>query len=92
MSQWPAAKAKRVLAALLLLGWQVKRQTGSHKTLRVKAGPTSCSPFTTARRSGRACVAVQQMAREEMRVVPARRAAGLAGLEVGLHPATVRVS
>lgn len=33
MSPWPAAKAKRVLAALLMLGWQVKRQTGSHKTL-----------------------------------------------------------
>jgi len=33
MSQWPAAKAKRVLAALLTLGWRVKRQTGSHKTL-----------------------------------------------------------
>ena len=33
MSQWPAAKAKRVLAALLSLGWQIKRQSGSHKTL-----------------------------------------------------------
>ena len=33
MSQWPAAKAKRVLAALLTLGWRDKRQTGSHKTL-----------------------------------------------------------
>jgi predicted RNA binding protein YcfA (HicA-like mRNA interferase family) len=33
MSQWPSRKAKRVLAALLKLGWQVKRQTGSHKTL-----------------------------------------------------------
>ena len=33
MSQWPAAKAKLVLAALLTLGWRVKRQTGSHKTL-----------------------------------------------------------
>ena len=33
MSPWPAAKAKRVLAALLTLGWRVKRQTGSHKTL-----------------------------------------------------------
>ena len=33
MSQWPAAKARRVLAALLALGWHVKRQTGSHKTL-----------------------------------------------------------
>jgi predicted RNA binding protein YcfA (HicA-like mRNA interferase family) len=33
VSAWPAAKARRVLAALLALGWQVKRQTGSHKTL-----------------------------------------------------------
>ena len=33
MSQWPAAKAKRVLAALLKLGWGTKRQTGSHRTL-----------------------------------------------------------
>ena len=33
MSQWPAAKARRVLAALMALGWDVKRQTGSHKTL-----------------------------------------------------------
>ena len=33
MSQWPATKAKRVLAALLRLGWQIKRQTGSHRTL-----------------------------------------------------------
>jgi predicted RNA binding protein YcfA (HicA-like mRNA interferase family) len=33
MSQWPSTKAKRVLAALLRLGWIVKRQTGSHRTL-----------------------------------------------------------
>lgn len=33
MSQWPSVKAKRLLAALLKLGWQVKRQSGSHKTL-----------------------------------------------------------
>jgi predicted RNA binding protein YcfA (HicA-like mRNA interferase family) len=33
VSQWPSAKAKRVLAALLRLGWQIKRQSGSHKTL-----------------------------------------------------------
>jgi len=29
MSQWPSAKAKRVLAALRRIGWQVKRQSGS---------------------------------------------------------------
>ena len=33
MSNWPSAKAKRVLAALERIGWSVKRQTGSHKTL-----------------------------------------------------------
>lgn len=33
MSQWPSIKAKRLLAVLLRLGWEVKRQSGSHKTL-----------------------------------------------------------
>ena len=33
MSQWPSAKAKRVLSALLAIGWQLKRQSGSHRTL-----------------------------------------------------------
>jgi predicted RNA binding protein YcfA (HicA-like mRNA interferase family) len=33
MSQWPSKKAKLVLAALLKLGWSIKRQTGSHRTL-----------------------------------------------------------
>jgi predicted RNA binding protein YcfA (HicA-like mRNA interferase family) len=33
MSQWPSIKTKRVLAVLLRIGWQIKRQTGSHKTL-----------------------------------------------------------
>ena len=33
MSAWPAVKARRVLAALLRLGWEQKRQSGSHRTL-----------------------------------------------------------
>ena len=33
MSQWPSSKARAVLAALLRIGWQVKRQSGSHRTL-----------------------------------------------------------
>ena len=33
MSDWPSAKARLVLAALLRIGWSVKRQTGSHKVL-----------------------------------------------------------
>ncbi len=33
MSQWPSTRAKRVLAALLRIGWSIKRQSGSHRTL-----------------------------------------------------------
>lgn len=33
MSQWPAIKAKRLLAALYSIGWSLKRQSGSHRTL-----------------------------------------------------------
>ena len=33
MSNWLAAKARRVLAALERIGWHVKRQSGSHRFL-----------------------------------------------------------
>ena len=33
MSQWPSKKARTVLSALFKLGWSIKRQTGSHRTL-----------------------------------------------------------
>ena len=33
MSQWPSTKARKVLAALFSIGWTLKRQSGSHKTL-----------------------------------------------------------
>jgi predicted RNA binding protein YcfA (HicA-like mRNA interferase family) len=33
MTQWPSTKGKRVLAAFLRIGWTMKRQTGSHRTL-----------------------------------------------------------
>jgi predicted RNA binding protein YcfA (HicA-like mRNA interferase family) len=33
VSSWGAAKARRVLAALLRIGWQIKRETGSHRVL-----------------------------------------------------------
>lgn len=33
MTQWPATKAKRLLAALIRIGWNIKRQSGSHRTL-----------------------------------------------------------
>jgi len=33
MTAWPSTKAQRVLAALYRIGWVLKRQSGSHKTL-----------------------------------------------------------
>ena len=39
MSQWRSTKAKRVLAALLRIGWSVKRQTGSHRILERPGWP-----------------------------------------------------
>lgn len=33
MSTWPSTKARRIFAALLRIGWLVKRQSGSHRTL-----------------------------------------------------------
>jgi predicted RNA binding protein YcfA (HicA-like mRNA interferase family) len=39
MSQWRATKARRVLAALLRIGWTIKRQTGSHRVLERAGWP-----------------------------------------------------
>jgi predicted RNA binding protein YcfA (HicA-like mRNA interferase family) len=34
MSQWPSTQARRVLAALLRIGWRIKRERGgSHRVL-----------------------------------------------------------
>jgi len=33
VSNWPSSKARRGLAALTRIGWQLKRQSGSHRTL-----------------------------------------------------------
>lgn len=33
MNGWPSTRSRRVLAALLRIGWVVKRQSGSHRTL-----------------------------------------------------------
>ena len=39
MSHWPAAKARRVLAALYRIGWTLKREESSHKTLARQGWP-----------------------------------------------------
>jgi predicted RNA binding protein YcfA (HicA-like mRNA interferase family) len=37
--RFPATKARRVLAALLRIGWVIKRQSGSHRTLSRSGWP-----------------------------------------------------
>lgn len=39
MSVWPSTRASRVLAALLRIGWAIKRQSGSHRTLKRSGWP-----------------------------------------------------
>ena len=39
MGQWPSVKAKRLLSALLGIGWSIKRQSGSHRTLSRQGWP-----------------------------------------------------
>ena len=39
MSQWPSIKARRLLGALKGIGWEVKRQSGSHRTLSREGWP-----------------------------------------------------
>ena len=39
MSQLGAVKAKRLLAALLRIGWTIKRESGSHRTLSREGWP-----------------------------------------------------
>jgi predicted RNA binding protein YcfA (HicA-like mRNA interferase family) len=45
VTSWPAAKARRVLAALLRIGWTIKRQTGSHRTLAREGWPNYAFAF-----------------------------------------------
>ena len=33
MATWPSSRARRVLAALLRIGWRIKRERSSHKVL-----------------------------------------------------------
>ncbi|MGH7924779.1 MAG: type II toxin-antitoxin system HicA family toxin [Candidatus Binatus sp.] len=45
MSDWPSAKARRVLAALLRTGWSIKRTRGSHRVLQRPGFPDLVFPF-----------------------------------------------
>ena len=39
MTQWPSTKARRIYAALTGIGWELKRQSGSHRTLQGDGWP-----------------------------------------------------
>ena len=45
MSDWSSTKASRVLAALRRIGWTIKRQTGSHRTLERAGYPNYVFAF-----------------------------------------------
>ena len=45
MTSWPATRASRVFAALLKIGWSVKRQSPSHRTLEHAGRPDFVFPF-----------------------------------------------
>jgi predicted RNA binding protein YcfA (HicA-like mRNA interferase family) len=39
MTRWPSTRARLVLAALIRIGWSIKRQSGSHRTLQRTGWP-----------------------------------------------------
>lgn len=43
--KWRAVKAKHVLSSLLKIGWRVKRQKGSHRTLERAGWPNFVFAF-----------------------------------------------
>ena len=45
MSNWSAVRARRVLAALFTIGWRLKRQSGSHRTLSRDGWPDTVFAF-----------------------------------------------
>ena len=45
MSNWRSTRARRVLAALQRIGWQIKRQSGSHRVLQRDGWPNVVFAF-----------------------------------------------
>jgi predicted RNA binding protein YcfA (HicA-like mRNA interferase family) len=45
MGQWRSVKANRLLAVLLKIGWSIKRQNSSHKTLERAGYPNYVFAF-----------------------------------------------
>ncbi|MGH2397450.1 MAG: type II toxin-antitoxin system HicA family toxin [bacterium] len=45
MTAWPSTRGRQVLAALERLGWRMKRQSGSHRTLERPGWPDCVFAF-----------------------------------------------
>ena len=52
MNQWPAVRARRVLAALQKIGWRIARQRGSHRVLARDGYPNFVFAFHDAEEIG----------------------------------------
>ena len=52
MNNWPAVRARRVLAALEKIGWRIARQRGSHRVLVRDGYPTFVFAFHDAEEIG----------------------------------------
>jgi predicted RNA binding protein YcfA (HicA-like mRNA interferase family) len=57
MSAWKSAKARRVYAALLRIGWQFKKQAGSHRRLQREGWPNFTFSFHDGLEVGPAALA-----------------------------------
>lgn len=57
MSQWGAVKASRLLAALFRIGWRIKRESGSHRTLARDGWPDVVFAFHDSEEIGPRMVA-----------------------------------
>jgi predicted RNA binding protein YcfA (HicA-like mRNA interferase family) len=64
VSSWPAAKASRVLPALLQIGWSIKRQSGSHRTLQRDGWPDFVFAFHDTEEIGPRMLALARIAKE----------------------------
>jgi predicted RNA binding protein YcfA (HicA-like mRNA interferase family) len=52
VTAWPSTRARLVLAALLRIGWRLKRQSGSHRTLAREGYPDLVYAFHDAEEIG----------------------------------------
>ena len=94
MSHWPAAKARRVLAALLRLGWAVKREESSHKTLAREGWPDVVFAFHDGEEIGRGCSRAWRSVRACAPRICSTQASGLRKRRCApqrLHPAAAEI-